>query len=74
MDAYEVSPEHLKRWADRVSRSEFETVTRQIDGAVELLSDAPEAFYFLDAEHSRAEVLAWFQQVQRAFAAVRPAG
>jgi hypothetical protein len=71
MDAYQVSPEHLQRWADRVPRSTLDEVKTQVDRAVESLRSAPASFYFLDAEHSRVEVLAWFQQVQTAFAAVR---
>jgi hypothetical protein len=73
MDAYQISPEHLQRWADRVPRSTFDEVRGQFDRAVENLQSAPESFYFLDTEHSRAEVVAWFQQVQAALAATRPA-
>ena len=50
----------------------FDEVRKQLDRAVENLECAPESFYFLDAEHSRAEVVAWFQ-LQAAFADTRPA-
>jgi hypothetical protein len=73
MDAYQISSEHLQRWADRVTRSTFNEVTEQVDHAVDELKSAPESFFFLDAEHSRAEVTAWFLQVRAAFAATRPA-
>jgi hypothetical protein len=72
MDAYEIRPEHLQRSAGRVSLSTFDEVRRQVDRAIGGLQSAPESFYFLDADHSRAEVLAWFQQVRAAFAAARP--
>ena len=73
MDAYEVSAEHLQRWVNRVSRAMFDEVKHQVDRAVADLPSAPESFFFLDAEHTRADVLAWFRQVQAAFAATRPA-
>ena len=73
MDAYQISSEHLQRWADRVSRSTFDEVGKQVDRAVVELQAAPESLYFLDTEHSRAEVMAWFQRVQAAFSATRPA-
>jgi hypothetical protein len=44
-----------------------------LDRAIEDLQSAPKSFYFLDAEHSRAEVLDWFRQIQAAFAATRAA-
>ena len=73
MDAYEISSQHLQRWVDRVSRSTFDQVRAQVDRAIESLECAPASLYFLDAEHSREEVLAWFRQVQAAFAGTRPA-
>jgi hypothetical protein len=73
MDAYQIAPEHLQRWADRVSRSTFDDVRRQVDQAIEDLQSAPESFFFLDAEHPRVDVLEWFRQIRAAFAATRAA-
>lgn len=73
MDAYQITPENLQRWADRVSRSTFDDVSKELDRAIENLQSAPESLFFLDAEHSRAEVLDWFRRIQAAFAATRAA-
>jgi len=56
-----------------VTRSTFDEGTKQLDRAIKDLETAFESFFFLDSEHSRAEVMAWFLQVQAAFAATRPA-
>jgi hypothetical protein len=72
MDAYQISAEHLQRWADRVSRATFDEAKNQVDRAVADLPSAPESFFFLDTDHKRGDVLAWFQQVRAAFAATRP--
>jgi hypothetical protein len=70
MDAYDVRAEHLRRWADRISRATFEEVKGQVDRAVEEIPFGPESIYFLDGEHGRAEVLDWFRRVRVALAEV----
>jgi hypothetical protein len=54
MGAYNVTVEHLQRWADGAFTSDLERARRDVDMALELLVDAPEQFYFLDANHSRS--------------------
>jgi hypothetical protein len=69
MNAYEVSPAQLQRWAGGVDAA---TLQRARDQVAEVLADmrtAPATFFFLDAVHRRGDVRAWFDQIAASLAA-----
>jgi len=72
MGAYEITVEHLQRWANSVPPAYLDRARSQATEILEALKQAPERFYFLDADHTRSEVTEWFERIRAALAAVRP--
>jgi pimeloyl-ACP methyl ester carboxylesterase len=71
MDAYDVSLEQMRQWADRATASDVEVATRQVEEALAALRSAPETFFFLDCDHTRADVMRWFEQILAVLAELR---
>jgi hypothetical protein len=72
MDAYDISVERMQEWANTVTAADVEQARNDVAKTLESLKSAPERFYYLDCEHTRAEVEEWFQAMRRVLAEVQP--
>jgi hypothetical protein len=71
MKAFNITVEHMQRWADSATAAEVTQARREVEAAIASMESAPERFPFLDREYSHGEVTAWLRAVENALAKVK---